>query len=307
MYLLTTREFNHVKVDFYVDEQDTNGFWVTQAQIGGLLSCFNAPERYIKRLHKLFHKQLILSFKEVEINVRYKGICKTIVYNFDGLIKICTLSNKREAAEVVNFLWKVKQEFEQKQNLAPLSPEKNEIQLFNYKNNQVRLIKKDDEVWFMAKDVCDILELTNAREAIKSLDDDEKNTVRISDGNQNQRGNPNFNVISESGLYTLIMRSNKPEAKQFRRWVTHEVLPTVIRTGTYTIGARPQKMLTGEATDTKFYSSDELAAELQTDEYEIMRIVSDNDLDIYGFFNTDDCLWYFTEEGRAKIKNAARL
>lgn len=110
-----------------------------------------------------------------------------------------------------------------------------EIQVFTYENNNVRTVERDGEVWFVAKDVCDILELTNAREALKSLDDDEKSSVRISDGTSPKGGNPNVNIISESGLYGLIMRSNKPEAKKFSRWVRHEVLPQIIKNGTYSI------------------------------------------------------------------------
>ena len=76
----------------------------------------------------------------------------------------------------------------------------------------------------------------NPTESIKSLDDDEKMTLRNSEGHSGQRGGAQMlNVISEAGLYTLLLRSNKEEAKPFRRWVTHEVLPTLRKTGSYTI------------------------------------------------------------------------
>jgi len=306
MYLLTTRKFNYTRVDFYVEDENSSEFWVTRQQLGELLGWYNASaERQVKKLHHMYNSQLVLSFKEIEMNVRYQRICKTIVYNFDGLTKLCILSGKKKAAEVLNFFWEMKQEFEGKtqQNLPAV---KNELQLFNYGDSPVRAIEQNGEFWFVAKDVCDALELTNPTEAIKSLDDDEKNTLRISEGNQNQRGNPNFNVISESGLYALIMRSNKPAAKRFSKWVRKEVLPTLLRTGTYTIGVRPRQMLTGKATDTRFYSADELAAELNTDENTVMRLVFDNEFTIYGFVDTDECLWYFTEEGRQKILNARR-
>ena len=108
------------------------------------------------------------------------------------------------------------------------------LQIFNYESNKVRIISGEDgEPWFVAKDVCDILELANARDAVSILDDDEKSSVRISDGTSPKGGNPNMNIISESGLYTLIMRSNKPEAKKFRKWVTSEVLPSIRKTGCY--------------------------------------------------------------------------
>ena len=113
------------------------------------------------------------------------------------------------------------------------------IQVFNYDSAEMRIIEQNDEPWFVAKDVCDILQLTNAREAIKALDDDERGSVRISDGTSPKGGNPNVNVINESGLYALIMRSNKPEAKKFRKWVTKEVLPAIRKHGMY---ATPQKV-----------------------------------------------------------------
>ena len=111
-----------------------------------------------------------------------------------------------------------------------------EIKCFNYGENAVRTVERDGEVWFVAKDICDILELTNPTEAIKSLDDDEKMTLRISDGHSGQRGGAQFlNIISESGLYRLTFRSNKPEAKKFTKWVTSEVLPSIRRTGSYSV------------------------------------------------------------------------
>lgn len=106
-----------------------------------------------------------------------------------------------------------------------------EIRKFDFKGAALRtLTDKDGEPWFVAKDVCDILGMSNNRDAISQLDDDEKNTVVISDGIP---GNPNKTIISEPGLYKLIMRSRKTEAKEFQRWVTHEVLPRIRRTGGY--------------------------------------------------------------------------
>ena len=86
------------------------------------------------------------------------------------------------------------------------------------------------EPWCVAKDICDVLELTNVGEALRALDDDEKNTIRIYEGTA---GNPYKATISESGFYRLVLRSRKPVAKEFQRWVTHEVLPQIRRTGGY--------------------------------------------------------------------------
>nr|UWI41345.1 MAG: antirepressor protein KilAC domain [Bacteriophage sp.] len=106
-----------------------------------------------------------------------------------------------------------------------------EIQTFNFNNASMRtLTDKSGDPWFVAKDVCDILEISNNRDAISQLDSDEKNTVVISDGIP---GNPNKTIISEPGLYKLIMRSRKPEAREFQRWVTHEVLPSIRKHGIY--------------------------------------------------------------------------
>nr|UVX56965.1 MAG: antirepressor protein KilAC domain [Bacteriophage sp.] len=106
-----------------------------------------------------------------------------------------------------------------------------EIQTFNFNNALMRtLTDENGDPWFVAKDVCDILEISNNRDAISQLDSDEKNTVVISDGIP---GNPNKTIISEPGLYKLIMRSRKPEAREFQRWVTHDVLPSIRKHGIY--------------------------------------------------------------------------
>ncbi len=118
----------------------------------------------------------------------------------------------------------------------------NNIQLFNYGESPVRTIMQDGEVWFVAKDVCDILDIKNSRDAVSSLDDDERITSEIPTPSNGGRSKLNF--ISESGLYTLIFKSIKPEAKAFRKWVTGTVLPTIRKTGSYSVGQpQPQSAL----------------------------------------------------------------
>lgn len=105
------------------------------------------------------------------------------------------------------------------------------LQFNNDQFGQLRVVKDDNgEPWFVAKDVCDALGIANNRDAMKALDDDEKNTVAISDGIQ---GNPNKTIINEPGFYKLVLKSRKPEAKAFQRWVTHEVLPSIRKQGAY--------------------------------------------------------------------------
>lgn len=106
----------------------------------------------------------------------------------------------------------------------------NELTIFNYGLNKVRTIIRDGEPWFVLKDVCDVLEINNSRNVQERLDEEEKNTVCIMDGN---RGNPNTTIINESGLYSVILLSRKPESKKFKKWVTSEVLPSIRKTGTY--------------------------------------------------------------------------
>ena len=110
-----------------------------------------------------------------------------------------------------------------------------QLQVFDYHGSAVRTVEKDGEIWFVAKDVCDVLELTNPTEALKALDDDEKSSLRITEGTSPRGGNPNMNIINEGGVYSLVFRSNKPEAKAFSRWVRHEVLPQLRKTGKFSV------------------------------------------------------------------------
>lgn len=98
-----------------------------------------------------------------------------------------------------------------------------------YKNSPVRIVEKDGEPWFVAKDVCDILALGNPRSSIALLDEDERGVHSMDPPS----GKQEMGIISEAGLYSLILRSRKPEAKAFKRWVTHEVLPSIRKTGAY--------------------------------------------------------------------------
>ena len=125
----------------------------------------------------------------------------------------------------------------------------NGLQVFNYNNNEIRVIENNGEPWFVAKDVCDVLELADVTSAIKSLDDDEKMTLQNPRSHSGQRGGAQYlNVINEPGLYALAFRSNKPEAKKFSKWVRAEVLPTLRKTGSYSMtGLNPINIRAAEA------------------------------------------------------------
>ncbi|MDD4837288.1 MAG: BRO family protein [Dethiosulfovibrio sp.] len=108
----------------------------------------------------------------------------------------------------------------------------------------VRVTDQNGEPWFIAKDVIDILGLSNITEAIRDLDEDEKNNIR---NPEVKRGNPNLLIINESGLYSLILKSRKPEAKRFKKWVTSEVIPALRKDGAYIMGE--EKVKTGEMSE----------------------------------------------------------
>lgn len=102
----------------------------------------------------------------------------------------------------------------------------NQLQQFMYIDQEVRSMVINGDPWFVAKDVCDVLEISNPTQAINRLDEDERAMLNI--GRQGEA-----NVVNESGLYSLILGSRKPEAKQFKRWITHEVIPSIRQTGMY--------------------------------------------------------------------------
>lgn len=109
----------------------------------------------------------------------------------------------------------------------------NEIKIFeNEEFGKVRTVVKDGEPWIVGKDVAEILEYSNTRDAIaRHVDSEDKTTVVISDGGSNYKSKTT--IINESGLYSLVLSSKMPKAKEFRRWVTSNVLPTIRRTGGY--------------------------------------------------------------------------
>lgn len=109
----------------------------------------------------------------------------------------------------------------------------NELQVFNYESNEVRTVMIDGEPWFVLKDVCQVLNIANHKNVAARLDDDEKDVVHLADpiGRMQE-----MTIINESGLYNVILRSDKPEAKPFRKWVTAKVLPSIRKTGEYRTG-----------------------------------------------------------------------
>lgn len=102
-----------------------------------------------------------------------------------------------------------------------------DLQIFkNHTFGNVRVVEQGGEPWFVAKDVCDCLEIKNTTDALKRLDDDER--ARFNLGRQGET-----NIVNEYGLYSLVLSSRKPEAKEFKRWITHEVIPSIRKYGSF--------------------------------------------------------------------------
>ncbi|WP_156775147.1 Bro-N domain-containing protein [Dethiosulfovibrio peptidovorans] len=134
--------------------------------------------------------------------------------------------SRREAEEMIDVL-----------EANPVAGD-SDVTLFEFERMVVRVVFIDGNPWWVAKDVCDILSLGNVTEALRGLDEDELTSVILKSGGQSRE----MKVINEPGLYSLILRSRKPEAKRFKRWLTHELLPTIRKTGSYALpGVDPSK------------------------------------------------------------------
>lgn len=108
------------------------------------------------------------------------------------------------------------------------------MQIFNNPEfGQIRTVDHNSEPWFIAKDVCEILDIRNVTDTVKRLDADE--VTRFNLGGLSGE----MNIINEFGLYSLILGSRKKEAKAFKRWITHDVIPAIRKTGKYALNTEP--------------------------------------------------------------------
>lgn len=135
--------------------------------------------------------------------------------------KLYSMLNGKNRVRVVKEVYTLLEE-QQRQN----------IKSFDYNGQEVRTVEMNGQPWFVAADVCMVLEIGNPSQAASRLDDDEKGII----SNDTPGGKQKMTIVSESGLYSLILGSRKPEAKQFKRWITHEVIPSIRKTGGYIAG-----------------------------------------------------------------------
>lgn len=119
---------------------------------------------------------------------------------------------------------------------------RNTVQTYEHKQfGRIRVVEEEDNPWFIAKDICLALGLRNVTQAIQKLDEDEVTSSKVIDSLGREQ---TVNAVSESGMYSLVLVSRKPEAKAFKRWITHEVLPSIRKHGGYLTPEKVEEALT---------------------------------------------------------------
>lgn len=134
----------------------------------------------------------------------------------------------------------------------------NDLQIFIYSGEQLRTVQRDDGLWWVLRDVCRVLNIGNVTDTKKRLDPDEVDLTDLIDGMGRVQSTT---IINEPGLYAVILRSDKPEAKQFKRWVTHDVLPSIRKTGAY--GIPPERLADLDEYQARLDKNRQLLAEFE--------------------------------------------
>ena len=132
------------------------------------------------------------------------------------------------------------------------------LQIFVYSGEQLRTVQRDDGLWWVLRDVCRVLNIGNVTDTKKRLDPDEVDLTDLIDSMGRVQSTT---IINEPGLYAVILRSDKPEAKAFKRWVTHDVLPSIRKTGAY--GVPPERLARITALQKRLDEWHELTDELE--------------------------------------------
>ena len=209
----------------------------TMCKERGIVSCRMKKDEMINALEKYDNDE----FKEEEINYykmnnnNLKNICKELgmtnynKLNKDSLVEKI-IKNKETVSKIKVVIEEIKIEKSKDEHVSVAENNK-VLQTFKFEGKDVRTTGTFENPWFVAKDVCDILELSNNRKAILNIPDKWKGVTK----SYTLGGSQEMDVINESGLYKLIMRSNKPNAEKFQVWVCEDVLPSIRKTGSYTI------------------------------------------------------------------------
>ena len=151
-----------------------------------------------------------------------------------------------------------------------------QVYTWNDSDIQIRIESIDGNPWFVAKDLCDYLELGNISMALERLDDDEKQTRKVFVSGQER---PMW-LVNESGMYALIIRSSKPKAREFRKWITNEVLPSIRKTGRYEVGSARASISSGcvDARDVPYERMRYMGEDVRVIVLKGVRWISINDL-----------------------------
>lgn len=158
------------------------------------------------------------------------------------------------------------------------------LQIFDYKSNKIRTVEVNGEPWFVLKDVCTVLGISNGRNVAARLDEDEKGVYSV----DTLGGKQKIGIVNESGLYDVLLRSEKKEAKPFRKWVTKEVLPSIRKTGGYIAGQE-------QMTDLELLAQANLVSQ---------RIIAERDKRIASLVDTNKELAYENKELKPKAEFA---
>lgn len=134
----------------------------------------------------------------------------------------------------------------------------NNLQIFVYSGEQLRTVQRDDGLWWVLRDVCRVLNIGNVTDTKKRLDPDEVDLTDLIDSMGRVQSTT---IINEPGLYAVILRSDKPEAKQFKRWVTHDVLPSIRKTRAY--GVPPERLAKLDEYQAKLDRNRKLLADIE--------------------------------------------
>lgn len=194
--------------------------------------------------------------------------CKRVCLTYDGVLAVIEKSKKEGKVNFGRwFVRKVQSLSDQNALVEVKKPETKkacDLEYFEFRGNDIRCkLDKKGDPWFVARDVCQCLEIANVAQALSYLDDDEIVTIISNDSMNDFSGlRKDTKLVSESGLYNLIFRSRKEEAKKFRKWVTSEVLPALRKTGKYEIS--------NQKTETKV-TSNEMPCITPLQEYRLMK------------------------------------
>lgn len=134
----------------------------------------------------------------------------------------------------------------------------NNLQIFVYSGEQLRTVQREDGLWWVLRDVCRVLNIGNVTDTKKRLDPDEVDLTDLIDSMGRVQSTT---IINEPGLYAVILRSDKPEAKAFKRWVTHDVLPSIRKTGAY--GIPPERLAKLDEYQAKLDRNRKLLADIE--------------------------------------------